>query len=114
LEKVELRHGPPQVIFVDGYVNLEPGHPGLGRRLFDRVGIPVVGVAKTRFHQATAVEVCRGASRSPLYVTSVGIDVEQAAKGVERMRGPYRIPTLLQRADSLARIGAKGMEPAKG
>ena len=109
LDVVVQRHVRPDLLFVDGYVNLEPGHAGLGRRLYDIVGIPVVGVAKTRFHQAEAVEVLRGASTSPLFVTAVGIDVEEAAHGVELMQGPYRIPALLRRVDQLARIGAKGL-----
>lgn len=109
LRIVEARHGQPALLFVDGYVNLEPGHPGLGRRLHDATGIPVVGVAKTRFHQAEAVEVTRGASKAPLFVTAVGCEVAIAAQGVLRMSGPYRIPTLLQQVDHLARKGARGL-----
>lgn len=109
LRVVEARHGQPALLFVDGYVNLEPGHPGLGRRLHDATGLPVVGVAKTRFHQAEAVEVTRGASKAPLFVTAVGCEVAIAAQGVLRMSGPYRIPALLQRADQLARKGAQGL-----
>ncbi len=108
-KEVEKRHGRPEFLFVDGYVNLAEGHPGLGRRLYDAVGIPVVGVAKTKFHQADAIEIIRGASKAPLYVTAVGIGVIDAARGVSKMAGPYRVPALLQRVDQLARIGAKGL-----
>lgn len=109
LEGVERKYGRPELLFVDGYVNLEPGHPGLGRRLYDAVGIPVVGVAKTRFHQAAAVEILRGSSKSPLFITAVGMDAIDAAEGVMKMRGAYRIPTMLQLADQLARAGAKDL-----
>src|SRR4051812_37914749 len=51
------------VLIVDGYVDLEPGgrRPGLGAHCHKAFGVPVVGVAKTRFEPAThAVEVRRG------------------------------------------------------
>lgn len=97
----------PDVIVVDGYVWLDDaGRKGLGARLFDAMGIPVVGVAKTSFDgSAFALEVMRGASRKPLYVTSVGIDAREAAEAVTSMHGPHRLPTLLTLADHLARHG---------
>jgi deoxyribonuclease V len=64
----------------------------------------VVGVAKRRFAGATdAVPVYRGLSRTPLYVTAEGISAVEAAHRVASMQGPHRIPTLLKRADHLAR-----------
>jgi deoxyribonuclease V len=64
----------------------------------------VIGVAKTRFMRAEPVEtVLRGRSRSPLYVTAVGMDLGEAASHIRAMHGPYRIPTLLKRADQLSR-----------
>lgn len=112
LDAVEAKHGRPDLLIVDAYVNLEPGHPGLGRRLFDAVGIPVVGVAKTRFHQAEAEPVMRGGSGNPLYVTSVG--VVNMAPHVVQMAGEYRNPTLLKLADRLAREGAKELRVKEG
>jgi deoxyribonuclease V len=93
---------------VDGYVGLD-GKPGLGRHLFDHLSqqVPVIGVAKTRCRGAPAIEVCRGSSQSPLYVSAVGTDVDGAAARVRRMHGPYRIPTLLKRVDRIARAGIR-------
>jgi deoxyribonuclease V len=102
--------GPPTaVVVVDGYVWLGD-EPGLGKRLFDALqgSAAVIGVSKTRYRSATAVEVCRGASLSPLYVTSVGIDLTAAAAGVRAMHGPYRVPTLLKYVDRLCRTAPAG------
>ena len=96
---------PPDLVIIDGYVWLGEEQPGLGARLHEALGgaIPVVGVAKTRFHGAPAVEVRRGTSLRPLFVTTVGIDVEEAARAVTAMAGEHRVPTLLARVDALAR-----------
>ena len=92
------------VVVVDGYVWLRDGAKGLGAHLHDAVGGIVIGVAKTRFASATdAVEVRRGASRSPLFVSAVGMPVELAAASIAAMHGPFRVPTLLKRVDGLAR-----------
>lgn len=100
---------PPSVLVIDGYVHLDPqGSPGLGAHLFDALGgiVAIFGVAKTKFRRATqAREVLRHDSLRPLYVTSIGADIESAASAVHRMAGPYRIPTLLKRVDQLARVG---------
>jgi len=95
----------PDTIVVDGYVDVGPDRPGLGRHLFDALngGTVVVGVAKTLFVGAAAVEVRRGQSSKPLFVTAAGVDAQRAAAHVEQMAGPHRIPTLLQRVDHLAR-----------
>jgi deoxyribonuclease V len=94
----------PELIVIDGYVMLGD-RPGLGLHLWESLGrtTPVVGVAKTRFHAATAVEVVRGESRAPLFVTAVGIEASQAAAHIGAMAGANRIPTLLKRVDQLAR-----------
>jgi deoxyribonuclease V len=100
-----LGRGPrPDVVIVDGYVWLADRAAGLGARLHAEVGGVVVGVAKTRYAGATAaVEVCRGGSRSPLFVSAVGVSAAEAATKVAAMHGPYRVPTLLKRVDALAR-----------
>jgi len=89
---------------VDGYVRLDSG-PGLGQHLYTEMGgrIPVIGVAKNRYAGAKCLEVLRGNSRKPLYVTSAGIDPMEAAARIKCMNGPYRVPTLLKLADQLAR-----------
>ena len=97
----------PGLIIIDGYVWLDAQHrPGLGAHLFDAVEklIPIVGVAKHAFAGSPhAVAVRRGASINPLYVTAVGIDASAAAEQVRAMHGEYRLPTLIKRADALAR-----------
>jgi deoxyribonuclease V len=95
------------LIVIDGYVWLdESQRPGFGAFLYEAFDkqIPVVGVAKTRFATASqAVEVYRGCSQRPLYVTAAGLDLEDAADSVRQMHGKNRIPTLLKRVDSLSR-----------
>lgn len=95
---------PMSLIVIDGYVSLGE-KPGLGMRLWETIDkrTPIIGVAKTRFHSADAVEVTRGNSKTPLFVTSVGIEPEVAGEHLRQMHGLFRIPTLLKRADQLAR-----------
>ncbi len=96
---------PVDLLVVDGYVDLDPdGRPGLGARVHAETDRPVVGVAKTAFRSAThAVPVVRGSGGRPLYVTSAGIPVAEAAALVSAMAGEHRIPDALRRVDKLAR-----------
>lgn len=91
-------------IVIDGYVTLGD-KPGLGIRLRDALAdiVPIVGVAKTSFRTAAAEQVLRGRSKTPLYITATGTDAAQAAANIGNMAGLFRIPTLLQRVDRLAR-----------
>jgi deoxyribonuclease V len=94
------------MLLVDGYVDLEPGgrRPGLGAHCHTALGVPVIGVAKTRFQSAVhALEVRRGAAIRPLWVTAVGLDLADAADLVTRMAGPFRLPDAIKRVDALAR-----------
>lgn len=95
---------PVELIIVDGYVDLEPGHAGIGRHLYEHLGqkVPIIGIAKSRFRSAQAAEVRRHGTR-PLFVTSAGIPQDEAAKHVLSMVGPNRIPDLLKRVDTLTR-----------
>lgn len=80
--------------------------PGMRAWLFRELEgkTPVVGVAKTAFHGAGgAFEVLRGASKNPLFVTAVGIDIQTAAEHVRNMHGEHRFPSLLKRVDRLTR-----------
>ena len=95
-------------VVVDGYVTLgTEGRPGLGQHLYAALGgrVPVVGVAKTRFAGVApqVVPVLRGQSQNPLYVTSVGLPVAEAARQVAAMHGAYRFPALLKQLDDLTR-----------
>ena len=82
------------LLVVDGYADLDPGgRPGLGAHAHAEFGIPVIGVAKSRFRTAThAVPVVRGSSVRPLFVTAAGIPSADAADLVRRMAGRYRLP----------------------
>jgi deoxyribonuclease V len=96
------------LLVVGGYADLNPrGRPGLGAHAHAEFGIPVIGVAKSRFRTAThAVPVLRGSSVRSLFVTAAGMSAADAADLVRRMARRYRLPDALRRADSLARAGA--------
>jgi len=99
-----------ECVVVDGYVWLkEESHYGLGMHLYEALErkIPVIGVAKNRFNQTPKkCELFRGKSKKPLYITSIGVELEEAKGYIAKMDGLYRFPTLLKKVDSLAR-GAK-------
>lgn len=94
-------------VVIDGYVTLDTaGRSGLGQHLFAALGgqIPVIGVAKTAFQGSPhAVQVRRGSSQTPLYVTAAGMDVQDAAQHLQEMHGAHRLPTRLKRVDRLCR-----------
>jgi deoxyribonuclease V len=96
------------VLLIDAYVDL--GHdqtPGLGRRLYEVTGIPVIGVAKSRyFGTPIECEVFRGASNRALLVSVAGFDLTVAKQAVARMAGSGRVPALIRRADQLSRGSA--------
>ncbi len=107
LEVLTKYPGPLDSIIVDCYVNLDQhGTPGLGQRLFDHHGgnIPVIGVAKSRYRDSQhAIELRRGESHRPLFVTAAGISAADAANRVASMHGRHRIPELIKLADRIAR-----------
>lgn len=95
------------VIVIDGYVWLgAQGQPGLGARLHQELGVPVIGVAKTAFRDSPdSVAVYRGQSQKPLHVSTAALDRTAAARAIQGMHGPHRIPTLLKQVDRLCRDG---------
>jgi deoxyribonuclease V len=103
LEEIDM---PLEYIVVDGYVTLAEGKAGLGTYLYNALDqkIPIIGVAKNAFKDISE-EIClyRGNSKKPLYITSIGIDINQAKDAIGKMYGKYRIPTLLKKADSVCR-----------
>lgn len=106
LQKIDTKQ--IEAIVVDGYVVLDDlGTPGLGGHLYEKLAgeFPVIGVAKSNFAklQRQKVEVCRGKSLNPLYITSKGTDVNEAADSVRNMHGDYRMPTLLKVLDQETR-----------
>lgn len=111
LAVLALLPAPPRLIVVDGFVWLADqadggAGPGLGAHLHAALGaaIPVVGVAKRPYRLANrAAPVLRGESQVPLWVTAVGLSLDEAVAAVASMHGEHRIPTLLRRVDRLAR-----------
>ncbi len=101
----------PDSILIDGNVwisnDIENPKPGLGARLYEALQrrSVIIGIAKTRFATGVGIEVFRGQSKNPLYVTAVGLNVNRAAQHVQEMHGKYRIPTIVRLADQLARTG---------
>ncbi|HQU86177.1 MAG TPA: endonuclease V [Pyrinomonadaceae bacterium] len=96
----------PDIIVIDGYVWLDENRKGLGAHLFENLDrkIPIIGVAKTKFQVHPKLrEVFRGNSQTPLFVTAVGSDVDEAADLIKQMHGNFRLPTLLKRADMICR-----------
>jgi deoxyribonuclease V len=96
-----------ELLLVDGYVDLDPSHrPGLRAHAYQEFNVPVIGVAKSRFLTAThAVPVLRGRSARPLFVTSAGVGLTEAADLIRSMYGEHRIPDALRLVDRLARGG---------
>lgn len=100
----------PEIVVVDGFVWLSAENaPGLGAHLHAAIegAAAVIGVAKTAFRPmrgcANVAEVRRGSSNRPLFVTSLGLDLAQAALNIAAMHGDSRIPELIRRTDRLAR-----------
>lgn len=97
------------IVVIDGYVVLDDtGKIGLGGYLYKSLGesIPVIGVAKRAFvnNSKNQVKVKRGKSEKPLFVTSLGIDLNESAERIKNMKGAYRIPDILKLVDQNSRI----------
>jgi len=102
LKRVDLKR--VFMIIVDGHVYIDNDENyGLGGKLWEHLDgeIPVIGVAKTRFvgNMDTVKEVCRGESKNPLYVSSIGMDEGEAAYIITNMKGDHRIPDMLKLLD---------------
>jgi deoxyribonuclease V len=109
------RHHPVEVVSSMVTCGYERVNPYLGRGCTKRSAerrSSVVGVAKVAFAEGSAVPVLRGSSSRPLFVSAAGINTHEAAELIRGMHGPHRLPTLLKRADRLAREHAEP-DPAK-
>jgi len=97
----------PDLVIIDVYVWLGADHrPGLGAYLHAALdgSIPVIGIAKTRFHATPPnTEVFRGQSSRPLFVTAVGIEADAARNSIRSMHGPHRTPTIFSFVDRACR-----------
>jgi deoxyribonuclease V len=102
---------PIDVYVIDAYCHLSAELvPGLGQHLYDALAqkATIIGVAKNRYRDTThAIEVCRGESAKPLFVTSIGMPYDEAARHVKSIVGEFRIPSLLKQVDRLCREGVK-------
>lgn len=106
LNKIVLKEDT--IIIVDGFVYLDDDKKyGLGGHLYEKLNkkIPIIGVAKTNFAsiEKDKKPLFRGDSKKPLFVTSIGIDLEDAFQKIESMAGEFRIPTLLKEMDRLTK-----------
>jgi len=94
---------------IDAYCHLsQQGAPGLGAYFYELLpeDSVVIGVAKNRFRDTKhAIEVMRGESQKPLFVTAIGKEYSVAAQCIESMAGDFRIPTMLKAVDRLCRDG---------
>ncbi|SFN37998.1 Endonuclease V [Chryseobacterium oleae] len=107
LKTIELKEG--DLIIVDGYVTLDnDGKIGLGGYLYEALDqkYPIIGIAKNEFAAPDSQRrnVLRGESKTPLFLTAMGADVDEILTKVEQMHGAYRIPTLLKKLDQLSRM----------
>lgn len=96
------------LIIVDGFVTLDNnGKIGLGGYLYEALNgfVPVIGIAKNNFSAPDDQRrsVYRGDSKTPLFVTAKGADVDEVKIRVEEMAGNFRIPKLLKKLDQLTR-----------
>lgn len=106
IDKIEIHK--IEAIVVDGFVILDDEKkPGLGAFLYTKLEekIPIIGVAKNNFLKIKKEKrkVYRGISKKPLYVTSIGINVDIAAEKIKSMDGEFRMPTLLKQLDRLTK-----------
>ncbi len=106
-ELIPLISYPIRYFVIDAYCHLsDHGSPGLGAYLHKSLPEDsiVIGVAKNRFRDTRhAVELFRGDSNRPLFITSIGVGYQSAADHVKSMFGEHRIPTILKAVDRLAR-----------
>lgn len=97
----------PEVIVVDGYVTLnQQGKAGLGMHLYRALegNSKVIGVAKKSYSGiGDQSKIFRGESKNPLFVTSVGVEIEEAKSNIMEMHGDNRFPVLLKLVDRLCR-----------
>ena len=96
-----------EAIVIDGYVHLRPDvGKGLGLHLAEALAYSpvIIGVAKTPLQVADRfVPIRRGRSANPLFVSALGCPLDDAARAIQGMHGPYRIPTIFRLADQHAR-----------
>ncbi|WP_431137643.1 endonuclease V [Psychroserpens mesophilus] len=95
------------LIYIDANVWLGYKQKGLGKYLFDAINksIPIIGVSKSSFNKQTELikPVLRGESKNPLFISSIGIELETACEKIKKLEGEFRIPRMIKLADSVCR-----------
>ena len=97
-----------EAVVVDGHVYVDNTEkPGLGAYLWEALQreVPVIGVAKKTFYanQETTYSLLRGESKNPLYISSVGMELDKAVDLIKNMKGKYRIPTIFKELDQITK-----------
>ena len=107
LDLIERLNHDIETFVIDAYCHLSSdGEPGLGQYLYEQLPDDkvVIGVAKNRFRDTThAVELLRGGSSRPLFVSAIGADYQLAAENVKSMHGDHRFPSMLKLVDQISR-----------
>ena len=106
IEKINLNE--LEAIIVDGYVYIDNEKRfGLGGYLWQTLNeqIPIIGLAKNFYHgnTKTTKSIYRGKSKKPLYISSVGLELDTASDFITQMPGEFRIPDLLKKLDTITK-----------
>jgi deoxyribonuclease V len=106
IEKVDLSE--LEAIIIDGYIYVDNnGKYGLGGVLWETLNrqIPIIGIGKTSFfsNKETVVEIFRGESKNPLFVSVIGCNLQITAEKIKSMQGNYRNPSILQQLDGITK-----------
>ncbi|QPH40847.1 endonuclease V [Pedobacter endophyticus] len=106
IKKIDLR--TVEVIVIDGYVYVDNDYKfGLGGVLWEKLNeqISIIGIAKTSFfkNKETVIEIVRGASIKPLYISAIGMELKTAAELIKNMKGDFRMPSLLKQLDTITK-----------
>ena len=113
LQALSVIQDPIKLIYVDANVWLDHGKMGMGKYLYDALEgqVPVIGISKSCFKEDTDVirAVKRPSSKHPLYVSSVGIHLDDACEKVRSMHGAYRLPAMIKLADQICRETASSI-----
>lgn len=97
-----------EAIIIDGHIYVDNDRKyGLGGHLYEALDkkFPIIGMAKTSFQSntETVVEILRGESKNPLFVSAIGLKKEVAANHIKNMFGDYRLPYLLKLMDQITK-----------
>ena len=104
----EHNHEEIECIIIDGFIFLDDENKkGLGAYLYESLNnkLPIIGVAKSKFYNNTknTIELVRGQSKNPVYISAVGIDLNVAAQFINSMQGEFRLPNLIKQVDTETR-----------